>query len=123
LLVFDYVFDEFPGVTTVTGRLSLTLFNPGAPGTRTFVPTDNYQGGPHPLGDGALAGEVFSEFWTGLRLDLSRVIGDDGLYLAGTLQRSQVGGRCTYAGYVGTVYRNSIAGGEAIGTFVATRAP
>jgi hypothetical protein len=125
-LVFDYAFiDPEFGLTTVTGQLTVSLTG-SAIGKRSFHPTEFYDFGNsiHPLGEAPLplGRPPYSKDGVTLRVFLQGMGGESSIYLDGTLERSEVGGRCVYTGYAGIVWFVGFDT-EGIGTFVATRAP
>jgi hypothetical protein len=135
-LVMDYAFDEGFGFTSVTGRLSLTLYDDAVTGMGTWtfqrtpwavsmrhpVGTSTRMGGGYSHGDvggGADGWDVFAAFYLrGTDEESGTVV------LQGTLYRGEVGGRCVFTRMTGTVYEYIYHDTwEPIGTFTATRVP
>jgi hypothetical protein len=125
-LVLNYEFTESAvGMVTVTGRLEVVFAGP-SPGTRSFGPTENYVlgYGLHPVGQAALpvGRPAYSHDGISLRVFLVGSGSEGSIYLDGTLERSELGGHCSYTRYSGNVWFVGIQT-EGIGTFIATRAP
>lgn len=119
-IVFDYVFDEGYGVPAVIGRFNLTLYNPASQGEWVFAPTELIIDEVHPLGTGRLVAHFNGDM---LQVDLTPLIGDDGYYLQGRLLITQDSSGCVFTSYSGVAMQNTIAGGQEIGTFIASKAP
>lgn len=135
-LVMNYAFDEGFGFTSVTGRLSLTLYDDATVGmgTWTFERTPLAIGSRHPLGTGTrmLGGyshgdvgggadgwDVFAGFYLrGNDEEVGTVV------MQGTLYRGEVEGRCVFTRMTGTIYEYIFHNiWEPIGTFTAIRVP
>ena len=125
-LLLDYAYDEGYGLTAVQGRLSVSLSGQSDMGFWSCQETPLALDGLQPTGVGSLRGGAASVTLLGehrVRLYLTTPGGEGAVYLEGTLQRGEVGGRCAYTGIVGTVNEVRFGSSENIGTFTAIRAP